>query len=140
VVDLYRSGEGKVRYGVLAPIGAPGERPIGVAYIVWAAEQALDPLVESWPVPTRTAETYLVRSEDDAVRFLTPLRHLPDAALGLSRPLAATDLPAARAARGARGIIAGGRDYRGVPVLAYAAAIEGTPWLMLAEIDEREAY
>ncbi|HRG72472.1 MAG TPA: ATP-binding protein, partial [Thauera aminoaromatica] len=39
-----------------------------------------------------------------------------------------------------RGILSGGRDYRGVPVLAYAAAVEGTPWLMLAEIDEREAY
>ncbi len=27
-----------------------------------------------------------------------------------------------------------------MPVLAYASAVQGTPWLMLAEIDEREAY
>mgnify|MGYP006203666579 CR=1 FL=1 len=49
-------------------------------------------------------------------------------------------ITAARAVLGERGILAGGRDYRGVPVLAYAAAVAGTPWLMLAEIDEREAY
>jgi hypothetical protein len=122
---------------VLAPVGAPAR---GVAYLTWEAEAALYPMVEAWPVPTRSAETYLVRRDGEGVRFLTPLRHQADAALALERPLATPDLPAARAALGERGILSGGRDYRGVPVLAYAAAVEGTPWLMLAEIDEREAY
>jgi PAS domain S-box-containing protein len=140
LVDLHRNAQGEAHYGVVAPIGMSGAAPQGVVYLSWRADQALFPLVESWPVPTRTAETYLARREGDGVRFLTPLRHQPEAALTLTRPLDAPDLPAARAARGEHGIVAGGHDYRGVPVLAYASAVAGTPWLMIAEIDEREAY
>jgi len=139
LVDLHRSAGSGGHYGIVAPIG-PKDGPLGVVYLAWRADRVLDPLVESWPVPTRTAETYLVRRDDEGVRFLTPLRHQQDAALTLIRPLGTPDLPAARAVQGELGILAGGRDYRGVPVLAYAAAVAGTPWLMLAEIDEREAY
>ncbi|MDX5410080.1 MAG: response regulator [Thauera sp.] len=137
LVDLHQDAQGGIHFGVLAPVGAPAR---GVAYLIWRAEAQLYPMVEAWPVPTRSAETYLVRRDGDGVRFLTPLRHHADAALRLLRPLDTPDLPAARAVLGERGILAGGRDYRSVPVLAYAAAVEGTPWLMLAEIDEREAY
>ena len=137
LVDLHADEEGRVHYGVLAPVGSPVR---GVAYLTWQAEVELYPMVGAWPVPTRSAETYLVRRDEQGVRFLTPLRHQDAAALSLTRPLDTPDLPAARAVLGERGILAGGRDYRGVPVLAYAAAVAGTPWLMLAEIDEREAY
>ena len=137
LVDLRADAKGRVHYGVLAPVGSPVR---GVAYLTWQAEVELYPMVEAWPVPTRSAETYLVRRDEQGVRFLTPLRHHEAAALSLTRPLETPDLPAARAVLGERGILAGGRDYRGVPVLAYAAAVAGTPWLMLAEIDEREAY
>ena len=140
LVDLHRNADGKVHYGVLAPIGSPDMEPLGVAYVTWSADQALNPLVGAWPVPTQSAETYLVRRDGDSVRFLTPLRFNRDAALVLGLPVASPDMPAARAARGERGIIEGGRDYRRAPVLAYAAAVAGTPWLMIAEIDEAEAY
>ena len=137
LVDLHVDAQGRVQHGVLAPVGVPAR---GVAYLTWRAERELYPMVEAWPVPTRSAETYLVRRDDEGVRFLTPLRHDQSAVLSLTRPLDTPDLPAARAVLGERGILSGGRDYRGVPVLAYAAAVAGTPWLMLAEIDEREAY
>jgi PAS domain S-box-containing protein len=140
LVDLYRNARGETHYGVIAPIGPAGAAPLGVAYLTWKADQTLYPLVGSWPVPTRTAETYLVRRDGERVRFLTPLRHRLNAELTLTQPLSTPHLPAARAAQGELGILAGGRDYRDVPVLAYASAIAGTPWLMLAEIDEHEAY
>jgi len=140
LMDLHRDVSGKAHYGVLAPIGAPGETPLGVIYLTKQAEQVLYPLVQSWPVPTETAETYLVRRDGDEVRFLTPLRFRRDAAQTLSLPLTTPHMPAARAAQGERGIIAGGRDYRSVPVLAYASPVAGTPWLMVAEMDEKEAY
>jgi len=140
LVDLHLNVRGEAEYGLLAPIGAVDDSPIGVAYLTWRADQNLTSLVESWPVPTQTAETYLVRRDGAGVRFLTPLRHRPDAALKLTLPLNTLEMPAARATRGEHGIIAGGRDYRNVAVLAYAAPVAGTPWLMIAEIDEVEAY
>lgn len=139
-VDLHRNARGEPEYGVMAPIGLPGAATLGLAYIVWRADLSLFPLVQSWPVPTRTAETYLVRRDGDQVRFLTPLRHRPDAELSLTLPIALRHLTAARAAEGRRGVIAGGRGYRDVPVLAYVAAVAGTAWSMVAEIDEAEAY
>ena len=63
LVDLHSNAKGEVQYGVLAPIGSPDMVPLGVAYVTWSADQALNPLVESWPVPTQTAETYLVRRD-----------------------------------------------------------------------------
>ncbi len=140
LIDLHSNAKGDIQYGILAPIGSPDMAPLGVAYVTWHANQALNPLVESWPVPTQTAETYLVRRDSEEVRFLTPLRFKPDAALSMTLPLSTPKMPAARAARGERGIIEGGSDYRGTPVLAYASAIAGTPWLMIAEIDDIEAY
>ena len=58
-VDLHRNPDGSVEYGALAPIGLSGAPPLGVAYVAWRADRAIDPTVESWPVPTRTAETFL---------------------------------------------------------------------------------
>ena len=140
LVDLHQTAHGQVQFGVLAPIGPDPQAPLGWAYLSWNAAQTLYPLVSTWPVPTRTAETYLVRRDAAQVRFVTPLRHRPHAELSLTEPLNTPTLPAGRAAQGERGILLGGRDYRDVPVLAYASAVQGTPWLMLAEIDEREAY
>ena len=140
LVDLHRTAQGKVQFGVLAPIGSGPQGPRGVAYLSWSAAETLYPLVGTWPVPTRTAETYLVRRDGTQVRFVTPLRHRVHAELSLTEPLNTPTLPAGRAAQGQRGILSGGRDYRDVPVLAYASAVQDTPWLMLAEIDEREAY
>lgn len=139
LVDLHLQEAGVASYGVLTPIGG-GKAPLGLAYLSWRADRALYSLVESWPVPTLTAETYLVRPDPKGVRFMTPLRHQQDAALTMTRPLTARQMPAARAALGESGILQGGRDYRDIPVLAYAAPVQGTPWLMLAEMDEREAY
>jgi PAS domain S-box len=84
LVDLHADAQGRVHYGVLAPIGSPAR---GVAYLTWRAEAELYPMVEAWPVPTRSAETYLVRRDAQGVRFLTPLRHQDAAALSLTRPL-----------------------------------------------------
>lgn len=139
-VDLHRNATGEVELGELAPISARGAAPLGLAYLTWRADQALYPLIASWPVPTETAETYLVRSDGDRIRFLTPLRHQPDAPLAMTETLTADNLAAVRAAQGQRGILTDARDYRNIPSLAYATAITGTPWLMIAKIDEPEAY
>ena len=103
------------------------------------ARQYLFPLVQSWPTPSQTAETLLVRQDADDVLFLNDLRYRPGAALHLRLPLSLTRLPAARALRGEVEINEG-LDYRRVPVVATGRRIPGSAWAMVAKIDRDEVY
>jgi len=138
-IDLHPHPNGQSEYGLLTPLTLPDGRLLGLAYLSWLADQTLFPLIAAWPVPTQTAETYLVRREEEEVRYLTPLRHEPDVAPSKRLPLSTHHLAAALAVQGQEGILPEARDYRNEPVLAYATAIAGTPWQMIAEIDQREA-
>ena len=99
----------------------------------------LYPLIRKWPTSSPSAETLLVRRDGNDVLFLNELRHRAGTALKFRRPIAEKDLPAAAAVAGFTGVMRG-RDYRGVPVLAYAAPVEGSPWFVVSKIDLSEAF
>ncbi len=127
---------GVVHVNMTVPLFAKrGEavRPIGALVYHIDLATFLYPLIQSWPTPSATAETLLVRREGDWVLFLNELRHRGGTALKLRAPLA-SDIPAARAIRGATGPLQG-PDYRGVLVLADARPIPGTTWVMVAKQD-----
>jgi len=138
LVDLHRNADGRIEFGMLAPVRIPGQPSPAVLYLAKDAATSLYPLVESWPIPTESAETFLVQPARDGVRFISPLRHQQDAELMLHKPLWSPGLPAASAARGKYGIHRG-PDYRGAPVLAYTTPIAGTSWSLIAKIDAAEA-
>lgn len=99
----------------------------------------LYPLIQSWPTPSQTAETLIVRREGNDVVYLNELRHMKNTALTLRMPLSERQLPAAMAARGEEGIIEG-LDYRGVPVLAAVQKIPDSPWSLVAKVDSVEIH
>ncbi len=140
LTDLHLSAGGVPHLAAVAPLfRGPGRQPAG-AVVLWAnASSFLYPLVQSWPVPARTAETLLVAREGDEVLFLNELRHRPDAALGLRLPLSRTEAVEVRAALGEAGAMEG-VDYRGVPVLAVVRLIPSSPWFMVAKVDREEAF
>lgn len=98
----------------------------------------LHAMVQSWPVPSRTAECLLARRENHRVQFLSDLRFQKDAAFRLTLPLD-WNLPAAMAVRGVEGIVSG-TDYRGVPVLAALKKVPQTDWVLVTKIDTAEMY
>ncbi len=100
-------------------------------------QRFLFPLIESWPVPSTSAEILLVERRGDRVLYLNELRHQEDRSQRLALPVDREALPAAHAARG-ESLVMEGRDYRGVAVLAATRPIAGTPWAMVAQIDMRE--
>ncbi len=116
-----------------------GGKPIAVVLLKLDARHFLFPLVQSWPTPSQTAETLLVRQEGQDVLFLNDLRHQPNSALVLRRPLASYDLPSAKVLRGEIKAFEG-VDYRGVPVVAAGHFIPGTQWAIVAKIDQKEVY
>ena len=101
------------------------------------AEDVLYPLMQSWPMPSTSAETVLVQREGEQIVFLNELRHQKGADLSLRISLSQTQLPGVQAVLGHRGKFEG-RDHRNVPVLADLSAIPGTPWFMVTKVDADE--
>ncbi len=101
------------------------------------SESYLFPLIQSWPTPSQSAETLLVRKDGGEVIFLNQLRHITDPPLTFRTLLSQSDLPAARAVLGETGMF-DGRDYRGVSVLADIRVIPDTPWFMVTKVDTDE--
>ncbi len=118
---------------------AAGEPVKGAVLLAVDPVRFLFPLVQSWPVPSATAETLLVEREGDEIVYLNELRHKKDTALKLRIPVTTADLPAARAVGGFEGVM-WGRDYRGVGVLAAVLPVGGTPWFIVAKIDASEVF
>ena len=113
--------------------------PLALVLLELDARRFLFPLVQSWPTPSHTAETLLVRREGNEVLFLNDLRHRPGTALALRSPFASPKLPAARVLAGETKVLEG-VDYRGMPVVAAGRLVAGTPWAIVAKVDREEIY
>ncbi|MFZ5868890.1 MAG: diguanylate cyclase, partial [Thermodesulfobacteriota bacterium] len=85
--DLYRCPKGMVHVDAIGPILGAGGEPVAVLVLRSNAETDLYPLIQSWPVPSKSAETLLVRKDGEDVLFLNDLRHRPNSALSLREPL-----------------------------------------------------
>ncbi len=139
-VDLHGSVSGLIELGVLAPFISQTGQTIGALYLALDAADYLYPLLQSWPIPHATAETILVRRDGQAIEFISPLHLLNIPALTKRVPINTPHLPASAAFQGFRGIYEKGTDYRGKRILSYVAAVNGTPWVMVAKMDNNEAY
>lgn len=140
--DLYQKEDSKVMLSVLTPLMViQGNEKVIIGVILMNIEpyQFLYPLIKSWPTPSLTGETELVRREGEKVVFLNELRHRKNIPLNLQFPLDSPNLVAAIIARGKKGIVEG-LDYRGVPVLAAVGLIPDSPWFLVAKIDANEIY
>jgi len=106
--DLYRDDDSKVMLSVLTPllvIQGNKKVTIGVVLIRIEPYQFLYPLLKSWPTPSLTGETELVRQEGNEVVFLNELRHQKNIPLNLRFPLDSPKLVAAMIARGKTGML-----------------------------------
>lgn len=119
--------------------GQIGSSPLGVLVMRIDPYDYLYPLINSWPVPSRTAESLLVRREGDSVLFLNDLRFMQVAALDLKIPLSRMTLPAVQAVLGVEGMVTG-LDYRNEPVVACVRAVPESPWYMVTRMDLAEVY
>ena len=112
---------------------------IGALVIRIDPDKFLFPLIETWPTPSKTAESLLVRAEQGEAVFLNNLRHKKAAALSFRIPLSERPAMAAALERGKRTVIETG-DYRGVPVLASIQPVPGTSWFLVSKVDQEEIY
>lgn len=121
-----------------AEAGRSPRQALGVALLVMDASQALFPILTRDSVPTRTAETVLVRRDGNDIVFFSPLRNVPAGSPSMRFPITTAPLPARLAGEG-REVFGEFRDYRGVPVLAATRRIPLTGWGVVRKIDRTEA-
>jgi signal transduction histidine kinase len=141
--DLHYSDDlpGKIHVDLQIPLVANIDNKMvrfGTMLLRIDPEKILYPLIQSWPTPSKSSETLLIRKEDDSVLFLNELRHRENSALNFRLSLA-EDLPASAALSGKEGVFEG-IDYRGIPVISYLTKIPDTPWFMVAKVDKKEIY
>jgi PAS domain S-box-containing protein len=141
LVDFHRDDPPRdIHLALGVPLPAEGlGPPIGALVLKIEPAKSLYPLLQTWPTPSASGETLLVRREKDEIVYLTPLRHAQDAAMNLRRPVSQRALTAAQAVLGREGAVEG-QDYRGVRVLAATRRVPDTPWYLIAKIDASEAY
>ncbi|MFA6053765.1 MAG: PAS domain S-box protein [Thermodesulfovibrionales bacterium] len=140
--DLYRDEVKNIFMDIVVPIifsQNNEEAPVGFVVLRIDPYQFLYPLIHSYPVPSKTAESLLVRKEGSEVVYLNELRHRKNMAFNLRLPSAQTDLPAVMAVFGKEGVVEG-KDYRGIPVLAAIKKIPGSPWFLVAKVDMEEVF
>jgi PAS domain S-box-containing protein len=154
ISDLHRrAGTGYIHFDVAIPLhstlaldqtsaaksGSSASQPIGVMDLEVGPDRFLYPLIQSWPTPSRSAETLLVRRQGDTMLYLNELRHRKGTALTLRLPVTQTNTPAVLAVLGREGTVEG-LDYRGEPVLAVSRRVPGTSWFLVAKVDQEEVF
>lgn len=126
---------------VFAPLNRADTPEDLVGYAVVEVDPSIElfRIVADWPLPSHSAEAYLVERRGDQVAALSSLRFRPAGGPILLGPVENRRLTAAAAARGEYGLVEG-LDYRDVPVIAVSLPIPGSNWVLLAELDQSEAY
>ncbi len=135
--ELFRGDDGHICLDAAAPVLDADNQPVAAVVLRYDAQKYLYPHLQSWPVPSRSAETLLVRKDGDSVLFLNDLRFQAGAALTQRFPLTRTDIPAVQAVLGKQNEFEG-NDYRNVAVLAHLELVTGSHWFMVAKVDRSE--
>jgi signal transduction histidine kinase/ActR/RegA family two-component response regulator len=132
-------GRGRPRLHAAVSLRAQGAPGFALALQVDMG-QVFDDVIWSWPVPSATGGTALVRREGGEVLLFV------GGGAGPGREVTATRLPAeargivaAKAAAGETGIVEG-MATRGQPILAAIRPVPGTSWKLVAKMDLSEVY
>lgn len=142
IIDFYLDEyDGKPYIAIAAPVVDPGlsGRFCGAIVMRMKPEIYLYPFIKNWPSTAKSAETSLIRRENDSVLFLNELKFKSDTALKLRIPLTQTAVLAVKAALGREGIVEG-VDYRGERSVGFVKAIPDSPWFLVARMDVAEVF
>ncbi|MHB1036795.1 MAG: PAS domain S-box protein [Pirellulales bacterium] len=116
-----------------------GGRAIAVIMLRINLGDFLYPFLQTWPIPTETAETLLVRREGQEAVILAKGSFQNQKVVAKRISLDRREVASVKAALGEEGV-KDSIDYRGVPVLAAIRAVPESPWSLVAKIDAAEAY
>lgn len=136
--DLLMFADARILIELAAPLYSRSQKTLlGFAVFRIDPQRFLFPLIQSWPLPSASAEALLIERRGDEVLYLNELRHRKDTALRLALPADQLSRPSSVAALG-RSLVMEGIDYRDTAVLAATRPVPDTPWSMVAKVDMSE--
>ena len=131
-------GRDRPQIEAAAPVRSGG-RIVAAIAVRASLEPVFDEAIQSWPIPSTTANSGLVQPlpGGDAILYINGgiFPGLRD----LHVPRSADRIPAAMAAAGRLGLVEG-VDNRGHPVLAVIRPVAGSPWRLVTKMDLAEVY
>ena len=133
------SGTPRIHIGFFNTMRVGKSDAVVVVHTTRDASTMLFPMIQQWPGWTNSAEILLLRREGDNVVLLNTLRNRPDAPLQQRMAMSKPHSIAAAAVSGVMGMLRG-NGFSEAPVFAYALPVQGTPWFLVAELEEAEAY
>lgn len=133
-------GQPQLAISLLSPLRLAGDAgPLAWIRVNLGRDGRMSRLLREWPGPVRSAETMLLRRDNDEIVYLN-VAHDGESPLAPLRVQAEKpSLLAARIIASGGGSIVG-EDYRGAPVLGYGLPISGTAWFLATKIDRDEAF
>lgn len=137
--EFFRGGDGRVYIDTAAAVRDRLGQPIAVVVLRTDAQKLLFPMLQTWPTPSPTAETMLVRRDGDEVVFLNQMRHQHGTALAIRQSMSETAAVSVMAVLGTQGPNEG-TDYRGVAVLADLRPVANSDWFLIAKLDADEVW
>lgn len=127
----------KIHNDLVTPLVDETGKVIAVLVFRTDPSNNIYPLIQEWPIPSKSAETFLVKKDGDSVLSLSERRFYKNVALKLRVPLNKTEIPLVQAVLGTKGIYEG-RSLMGIDVLSYLSPVPGTNWYLIAQIDRNE--
>jgi two-component system, cell cycle sensor histidine kinase and response regulator CckA len=134
---FYNQHSDQIHVQLFIPLINAAGKAVAAAVIVIDPDQSFYPLLESWPLPSNSAETLIVRKKGEQALVLNELRHRSDSAMKLTIPITQSMHPTVQAVQGNTGIFEG-LDYRGVNVIANIQPVSDSNWLLVAKVDTQE--
>lgn len=137
------STSGPAHLDLLIPLRSPNvqgsPQPFGLLVLEIDLQAHMFPTIQSWPAPSRSGETLLVRRDGEEIVYLNELRHRTNTALKLRFPMTQRELPAVQAVLGEQRLVTG-LDYRGEKVLAALGRVPDSSWAVVSKEDLEEIH
>ncbi|MGZ5075930.1 MAG: PAS domain-containing protein [Methylobacter sp.] len=140
-VGPYLDAGGHMSLDFIAPLTAvPGPAPLVILHV--DLTHWLAPILQSWPVPSASAETLLFQRDGDHLLLLNEPKHQQNSAVKLHSPTKAEQLLNSWLLRvkNSQDAPVEGLDDRGIEVIGVVRAIAGTDWLLVSKLDRSELY
>jgi len=129
--------EGRPRLDLAMPVRDGSGKLLAVLAARRDAESFLATIGDSWPVPSETAESVVLRRDGDSVLFVTDPRFLRGWAFKVRIPLSDDKRGAVQAIGAGEGVHLA-VDYRGTPMMVAARRIPNSDWSLVTRMDLAE--